>query len=252
MDHAIYTAMGGASQTLAMQAVTTANLANVSTPGFRAQLSAFRAVPVNGPSLPTRILVTASTPGADMSAGKLDYTERPLDVATEPDAWLAIRMADGSEAYTRNGNMQLDPQGMLTIAGHPVMGEDGPIALPQNAKLTIAADGSITALNPGDQPNATVQVARLKLVSGGPATLVRSDDGFFRPSRQVQQQSGPVLAEDPNLRVMPGVLEGSNVNPAEAMVSLISQARQFEMQMKEISSVDQNEQKANQLLSLNS
>ncbi len=252
MDHAIYTAMGGASQTLEMQAITTANLANISTPGFRAQLSAMRAVPVNGPTLPTRTLVAASTPGADMSAGKLDYTERPLDVAAEPDGWLAIRMADGSEAYTRNGNMQLDSQGMLTIAGHPVIGEDGPIALPQNAQLTIAADGSITALNPGDQPNATVQVARLKLVHAGPTTLQRSDDGFFRPTPQVVQQSGPVLPADLNMRVMPGVLEGSNVNPAETMVAMINQARRFEMQMKVIGSVDQNDQKANQLLSLNS
>ena len=83
MDHAIYTAMGAASQTLDQQSVTASNLANASTPGFRAQLNALRAVPVNGWSLPTRTLVTASTPGADMSQGAMDYTERPLDVAMQ-------------------------------------------------------------------------------------------------------------------------------------------------------------------------
>ena len=91
MDHAIYTAMGAASQTLNQQAVTASNLANASTPGFRAQLNALRAVPVEGLSLPTRTLVTASTPGADMTPGKMDYTSRPLDVALQQDGWLACR-----------------------------------------------------------------------------------------------------------------------------------------------------------------
>ncbi|WP_333603112.1 flagellar basal body rod protein FlgF, partial [Pantoea eucrina] len=164
MDHAIYTAMGAASQTMEQQSVTASNLANASTPGFRAQLNALRAVPVSGWSLPTRTLVAASTPGADMTQGSLDYTERPLDVAVQQDGWLAVRTADGSEAYTRNGNMQISPTGQLTIQGNPVMGDGGPIAVPQGAQLTIAADGSITALNAGDAPNATVQLGRLKLV----------------------------------------------------------------------------------------
>lgn len=114
MDHAIYTAMGAASQTLNQQAVTASNLANASTPGFRAQLNALRAVPVEGLSLPTRTLVTASTPGADMTPGKMDYTSRPLDVALQQDGWLAVQSADGSEGYTRNGSIQADPTGQLT------------------------------------------------------------------------------------------------------------------------------------------
>ncbi len=133
MDHAIYTAMGAASQTLNQQAVTASNLANASTPGFRAQLNALRAVPVEGLSLPTRTLVTASTPGADMTPGKMDYTSRPLDVALQQDGWLAVQTADGSEGYTRNGSIQVDPTGQLTIQGHPVVGEAGPIAVPEGA-----------------------------------------------------------------------------------------------------------------------
>ena len=118
MDHAIYTAMGAASQTLNQQAVTASNLANASTPGFRAQLNALRAVPVEGPSLPARTLVvTASTPGADMTPGKMDYTSRPLDVALQQDGWLAVQTADGSEGYTRNGSIQVDPTGQLQFRG---------------------------------------------------------------------------------------------------------------------------------------
>ena len=164
MDHAIYTAMGAASQTLNQQAVTASNLANASTPGFRAQLNALRAVPVEGLSLPTRTLVTASTPGADMTPGKMDYTSRPLDVALQQDGWLAVQTDDGSEGYTRNGSIQVDPTGQLTIQGHPVVGEAGPIAVPEGAEITIAADGTISALNPGDPANTVAPVGRLKLV----------------------------------------------------------------------------------------
>ncbi|MBK4783459.1 MAG: flagellar basal body rod protein FlgF [Pantoea sp. Pent] len=252
MDHAIYTAMGAASQTMEQQSVTASNLANASTPGFRAQLNALRAVPVNGWSLPTRTLVAASTPGADMSQGSLDYTERPLDVAVQQDGWLAVRTADGSEAYTRNGNMQISPTGQLTIQGNPVMGDGGPIVVPQGAQLTIAADGSITALNAGDAPNATVQLGRLKLVRATGQALTRGDDGMFRPSAATQAQRGATLPNDATVQVMPGVLEGSNVKPVETMVDMIANARRFEMQMKVISNVDENEQRANQLLNMSS
>ncbi|KEY42779.1 flagellar basal body rod protein FlgF [Pantoea agglomerans] len=250
MDHAIYTAMGAASQTLDQQAVTASNLANASTPGFRAQLNALRAVPVSGWSLPTRTLVAASTPGADMSQGAMDYTERPLDVAVQQDGWLAVRTADGSEAYTRNGNMQISPTGTLTVQGNPVMGDGGPIVIPQGTEITIAADGSITGLNAGDSPNATVQLGKLKLVRATGQELQRSDDGMFRPTASTQVTRGAALQADATMQVMPGVLEGSNVKPVETMVDMIANARRFEMQMKVITNVDENEQKANQLLSM--
>lgn len=147
MDHAIYTAMGAASQTLNQQAVTASNLANASTPGFRAQLNALRAVPVEGLSLPTRTLVAASTPGADMTPGQMDYTSRPLDVALQQDGWLAVQTADGSEGYTRNGNIQVSATGQLTIQGHPVMGEAGPLTVPEGSELTIAADGTLSLIH---------------------------------------------------------------------------------------------------------
>ncbi|MCE0826246.1 MULTISPECIES: flagellar basal body rod protein FlgF [Buttiauxella] len=250
MDHAIYTAMGAASQTLNQQAVTASNLANASTPGFRAQLTALRSVPIEGLSLPTRTLVTASTPGVDMSQGQLDYTQRPLDVALQQDGWLAVQSADGTEAYTRNGNMQVSPAGQLTIGGQPVMGEGGPIAVPQGAQLTIAADGTISALNAGDQPNTVAPIGRLKLVKATGQEVVRGDDGFFRPSALAQATRGATLQADASISLMPGVLEGSNVKPVEAMTDMIENARRFEMQMKIISSVDENEQRANQLLAM--
>ncbi|HIE4798212.1 TPA: flagellar basal body rod protein FlgF [Serratia marcescens] len=250
MDHAIYTAMGAARQTLEQQSITANNLANASTPGFRAQLAALRAVPVDGPSVATRTLVTASTPGADMSQGALNYTARPLDVALQQDGFLAVSLPGGGEAYTRNGNIQISSTGQLTVQGMPLMGDGGPIEVPPSAEITIAADGTISALNAGDPPNTIAQIGRLKLVKADAREVMRGDDGLFRLTPETQQLRGNQLQNDPQVRVMPGVLEGSNVKPMETMVDMIANARRFEMQMKVIHSVDENEQRANSLLSV--
>ncbi|AIA70555.1 flagellar basal-body rod protein [Pectobacterium atrosepticum SCRI1043] len=250
MDHAIYTAMGGASQSLEKQAITANNLANASTPGFRAQLSALRAVPVNGLTLPTRTLVVASTPGADMTEGVMNYTGRAMDVALPKESWLAVQTANGGEAYTRNGNMEINADGQLTIQGRVVMGDGGPIDIPPQAQISISADGTISALNAGDPPNTIAQLGRLKLVKATGQEVERSDDGLFRLTQQAQQQRGNVLQNDPTVRIMPGVIEGSNVNTVDTMVDMIANARRFEMQMKVISSVDDNAQRANQILAM--
>ncbi len=83
--------------------------------------------------------------------------------------------------------------------------------------------------------------------------MQRGDDGMFRrPSAATQAQRGAALPNDATVQVMSGVLEGSNVKPVEAMTDMIASARRFEMQMKVISSVDENEQRANQLLNMSS
>ncbi|EMG8294831.1 flagellar basal-body rod protein FlgF, partial [Escherichia coli] len=168
----------------------------------------------------------------------------------QQDGWLAVQSADGSEGYTRNGSIQVDPTGQLTIQGHPVIGEAGPIAVPEGAEITIAADGTISALNPGDPANTVAPVGRLKLVKATGSEVQRGDDGIFRLSAESQATRGPILQADPTLRVMSGVLEGSNVNAVAAMSDMIASARRFEMQMKVISSVDDNAGRANQLLSM--
>ncbi|MBJ7220409.1 MULTISPECIES: flagellar basal body rod protein FlgF [unclassified Brenneria] len=250
MDHAIYTAMGAASQTLEQHSVIANNLANSSTPGFRAQLTAMRAVPVEGPTLQTRTLVVASTPMADTSQGPLNYTGRSLDVALQDQGWLAVQLPNGEEAYTRNGGIQVDAEGQLRIQGYPVVGDGGLLAVPTQASITIAADGTVSALGDGDNPNTIAQVGALKLVSSEPGQLVRGDDGLFHLSDAARQQAGNALPDDDAVRVMPGVLEGSNVNTVDALVDMIGNSRRFEMQMKIISSVDQNAERANQLLSV--
>ncbi|QWA09082.1 flagellar basal body rod protein FlgF [Sodalis ligni] len=250
MDHAIYTAMGAASQSLDQQAIISNNLANASTPGFRAQLSAMRAVPIEGETLPTRTLAVASTPGSLMTQGPLNSTARPLDVAVQDQGWLAVQLPNGQEAYTRDGNMQMDNTGQLLIQGYPVVGQNGPLVVPTQSSITVAADGTVSALGDADAPNTVEEVGQLKRVRADAGQLERGDDGLFHLSAAAAAQTGNALPNDDTVKVMPGVLEGSNVNTAETLVDMIGTARRFEMQMKMITDVDQNAEHANELLSL--
>lgn len=250
MDRVIYTAMSGANQTLNQQSITSHNLANVSTVGFRAQLTAMKAVPIVGSSMPTRTMVTATTPTYDSTIGAFNYTGRNLDVALSQDDWLAVKLADGSEGYTRNGAIQIDENGTLNIQGFPLLGDNGVLTVPQRSQVSVSTDGTLSALGAGDKRTTIAQVGKIKKVHLERNELVRGDDGFFHATETTINNRGAVLQDNPNAKLMSGVLEGSNVNPVTAMVNLISHSRQFEMQMKQITTADENAQKANQILSL--
>lgn len=250
MDRVIYTAMSGASQTLNQQAVTSHNLANVSTVGFRAQLMTMKAVPIVGNDKPTRTMVAATTPTFDSTMGAFNYTGRELDVALEQNNWLVVQLPDGSEVYTRNGAIAIDENGGLNIQGYPLVGDNGVLTVPQQSQVSISRDGTLSALGAGDKPNTIAQVGKVKKVYLEPQEIVRKDDGFFHLTQATLNKRGTVMPDNPKAKLMSGVLEGSNVNPVTAMVDLISHSRQFEMQMKKIITADENAQKANQILSL--
>jgi flagellar basal-body rod protein FlgF len=244
MDRMIYIGLTGAKQALEQQASVAHNMANASTPGFRAQINSFRAVSVVGEEMGTRSMVVATTPGADMSAGPLMQTGRPLDVAVRGDGWLTVQLPDGSEAYTRLGNLQVGAEGQVsTQGGRPLMGDAGPLVVPPGSSLVVGGDGVLTAIGAGDPAVGAAEVGRLKLVNPAVADLVRGDDGLFR-----MQAGRPAPQADPDVRLQTGALEGSNVNPVEAMVQMISNARRFEMQMKTLQTAEGNEQQANKLL----
>ncbi len=239
MDRQIYLAMAGAKATMQRQDVLANNLANASTTGFRAELQAFRAVPVRGDGASTRVYALESTVGHDNRAGPVQATGRPLDVALQGQAWLAVQALDGSEAYTRAGALQVNAEGLLvTPAGLPVLGDGGPITLPINAAVEVAADGIISTTVGKGRPQ---QAGRLKLVEPE-APLVRGEDGLFRAA-------DGELPSSPTARLQPGALEGSNVSPIETMVAMIAAARQFEQQMKVLQGAEQREQTASRLLS---
>lgn len=250
MDRILYTAMSGAKQGMDRQAVITSNLANASTSGFRAELFAARAVPVRGEAVThTRVSTVASTPGSDFSLGPVTTTGRPLDVALVGGGWIAVQANDGTEAYTRRGELQIDSNGVVNVVGRPVIGEGGPVIVPLDAQLSIGADGTLSAIGPGQGPEAIVDVGRIKLADPGDQQLVRGDDGLFRLPANEEGEIAP-LPRDEDIRLISGALEGSNVSPVEAMAAMIGAARHYEMQLSVISNVDENAQRANSLLSI--
>jgi flagellar basal-body rod protein FlgF len=238
MDRMIYLSMSGAKATMQRQDTLANNLANVSTPGFRAELQAFRAVPVQGSGASTRVYALETTTGYDGSAGAITATGRNLDVAVTGSSWLSVQSLDGTEAYTRGGSFDVSNDGTLvTRSGLPVLGDGGPIQIPPNSVVSIGADGTVSAKGTDGKLTA---VGRLKIVTPE-APLTRGVDGLFRAP------DGDLPA-DTNARVQDGALEGSNVSPVETMVAMISAARQFEAQMKMLSTAEGNEKAAAQLL----
>ena len=245
MDRLIYTAMTGARHVLDQQATVSNNLANATTNGFRAQIDSFRAVPVVAEGLNTRAFVVDSTVGSNFSAGPMQTTGRPLDIAIREQGWFAVQSADGSEAYTRNGSLRVNENGLLqTTSGQNLIGEGGPIAVPPDTNITIASDGTVSTVSTEFQPGPSNVLGRLKLVNPPVAGLLRGDDGLFR------QADGTPAQNDPLVRVVDGVIEGSNVNPVDAMVNMISLGRQFEMQMSLLKNAENNASKATQILAL--
>jgi len=245
MDRMIYTAMTGAKHILEQQATTAHNLANVTSTGFKAQVDSFRAVPVISDGLATRAFVVDSTVGADFNPGAIQSTNRDLDVAIQGKGWLSVQRADGSEGYTRNGSLKVSENGILqTATGLTVLGDGGPISIPPDVAVSIGKDGTISTVANGSKPGPTNILGRLKLVNPTEADLVRADDGLF------VTKNGSPAEVDANVHVVSGALESSNVNVIDAMVSMISLARQFETQMKLMQSAENNANKASQLLSL--
>ncbi len=245
MDRMLYVAMSGAKQIMLAQAVNNNNLANVNTSGFRADLDAFRSMPVYGPGYPSRVYTATERPGTDVSSGALTTTGRELDVAVNGTGWMTVQAPDGSEAYTRAGDFRVSVNGQLeTGAGHPVMGNGGPIAIPPFDKIEIGADGTISILPVGQSPNALAVVDRIKLVNPPSRDMEKGVDGLMRVKGQ---QDAP---SDASVNLANGVLESSNVNAVAAMVKMIELSRHYETQIKMMRVAQDNDVAATQMMKM--
>ncbi|MEL6448198.1 MAG: flagellar basal-body rod protein FlgF [Pseudomonadota bacterium] len=245
MDRMAYIAMTGARQTEIAQAVNSNNIANASTTGFRADLHAFRSLNVDGPGYATRVNAVGESYATDFTQGATVTTGRDLDVAVSGEGFIAVQAADGSEAYTRAGDLRLNTLGQLmTSSGNLVLGEGGPVAIPPSETITIGPDGTISVQPVGQGPQTLATVDRIKLVKPAYDALEKGTDGLLR---RTDAASSP---PDATVRLTPGALETSNVNVAEALVTMIGLARQYEMQVKTITTAEENADAAAALLSL--
>lgn len=246
MEKMIYLAMSGAKEVMLRQSTNNHNLANLNTTGFKADLDNFKSLPVYGPGNPTRVYVEDTRAGVDLSGGQLMTTGRDLDVAVNGEGFIAIQDRDGSEGYTRAGDLHITSAGLLeTGAGHPVMGNDGPIAIPPFEKLEIGKDGTITIQPLGQSAANLAIIDRIKLVKPEPGQLEKSVNGVLHA-----KQGEADLEADAGVSLSTGVLESSNVNAVEAMVNMIELSRQFEMQVKMMKAAEDNDTAASKLLQL--
>lgn len=226
MDKLLYVAMTGASQNAMAQQAHANNMANLSTTGFHRDFTQARSMQVFGDSFPARVYAMTERPATDLAPGPLQETGRDLDISVEGGGWIAIQAPDGGEAYVRTGRLQIDALGVLrTQEGYPVLGNGGPIAVPQQEKIDIGADGTISIRVLGERPNLIVTVDRIKLVNPSAKQLKKGLDGLIRAN-------GESVGVDANVRVVSGFLEGSNVNAVEEMTSILALSQQFELHIK--------------------
>jgi flagellar basal-body rod protein FlgF len=245
MDRLLYVAMSGARETLRAQAANNHNLANASTTGFRADLAAFQSRHVAGDGYASRVYATTSTTGFDATSGTLVPTGRDLDVAIQGSGYIAVQGHDGREAYTRAGDLRIDSSGILrTGTGLPVLGDAGPVAVPPHASVAIGADGTVSIVPLGQGPETRAEVARIKLVNPGDDGLTKDADGLLR------MKDGSDAIADASVTLVSGVLETSNVNVADALVTMIELSRRFDLQVRAMKTAEDNGAASARLLSL--
>lgn len=245
MDRLIYASLAAMRGNMSRQATVSNNIANANTVGFRSEMSAARSLWLEGQGPESRATVREEVPGADMSAGTITATGRDLDIGLNGDALLAVQAADGSEAYSRRGDLKVTESGLLINGdGVPVLGESGPITLPPMDSISIAKDGQIWIVPQGGDPNNPQSVDRLKMVSPAGSRIAKALDGFFRPL------DGEALPADPDARLMPKSLESSNVNVTAALVELIETSRSWETHVKMLTTAQDLDRSAAELMRL--
>ncbi|RPH29447.1 flagellar basal body rod protein FlgF [Buttiauxella warmboldiae] len=224
MDHLIYTAMSGASRSLMQQQVHANNLSNVNTSGFRGDLDKAMSSQVQGSGYDSRYVVQNANGGVNMASGSLEETGRDLDVGIVGNGLIALQLG-GREVYTRNGHINVSPDGDLTINGQPVMGEGGPIVLPPFAQVSIAGDGTISIVPQDGDINALMDVDRIKLVDVATDQLSKDKNGFLVSNNRIEPRSEEITLANKHL-------ENSNVSAISEMISSLALNRSFEAQVK--------------------
>jgi flagellar basal-body rod protein FlgF len=243
MDKSLYLAMSGAKQTMLAQSVHSNNLANATTTGFKADLAQARSMQVFGGHHPSRVFALTENPTTQFAQGSMQSTGRNLDIALKGDGWIAVQRKDGSEAYSRNGELNITADGMLVNGGGlPILGNGGPVIIPPAEKVEIGVDGTISIVALGEGPATMAEVDRIKLVNPDPANMEKASDGLM----QTRDDALPPV--DALVRIESGFLEGSNVNPVDSMTEILSLARKFEIQLKVMQASESADRASAQLL----
>lgn len=232
MDRLIYTSLSAMRGSMARQTAIANNLANAQTPGFRADMASAQSLWLDGSGLDARAMASEEVLGADMKAGTVTATGRDLDIAMQGDALLVVQAKNGEEAYTRRGDLQVSPSGLLTTGdGHPVQGGQGPVTIPPADAISIDQQGRVWIVPQGGDPENPQEVDRLRLATPVGSEIAKGLDGLFRV------KGGGILPDDPEARLLTRSIEGSNVTATSALVEMIEASRSWDTQLKMIGDV---------------
>jgi flagellar basal-body rod protein FlgF len=238
MDRLVYTALTGLRSQMAAQSTIANNIANASTTGYRADRVSFDRLVLQGSGFESRQLAAEEVEDFDRRAGTIVQTARPLDVAVTSDSWIAVQATDGSEAYTRRGDLSVAASGVLeTGDGFPVMGSGGPITVPPYQSIAIAEDGTVSIVPAGGDPTQPQVIDKIKLASPEGSQTAKGLDNLLHV------KGGGVLPEDLDGKLASGALEQSNVNLTQALVDMIENQRSYEVQaglLKEARNMDES------------
>ncbi len=227
MDRAIYVALSGVMMQERRLDVTTYNIANADTTGFKRESPLFATIL----SDMVRTYPVESGVDIDLSQGAFRNSGNPLDVAIQGKGFFVVKTPWG-ERYTRQGSFTLDPDGTLvTQDGYPVLGEQGEIRV-LGPSVTIDEDGYVAS--------DRALFGRLKVVSFADGADVRREGSFFRVD-DADVVDGVLGA---GVRVLQGYVESSNVNPVREMATMIEVMRRYETQTKMIQTLDEMTKKA--------
>ncbi len=246
MDPILYNATGGGRAEFNKQAIIANNLANVNTPGFKADLYQAQTMYMNnhGNNAGSQTFAVQAPNGIDLSPGEIIPTGRDLDVAVDGNGWIALKDTQGREVYTRGGSLRVGVNGQLTTAsGKAVLGDGGPISIPPARSIEVGSDGTISIIPLEGDVNELAVLDRIKLVTLDKNSVVKNDEGMIQ-----LKQGASAPAADASVKLINGAIEGSNVKAVEQMVEMISAGREFDAQMKILSTVDDNSQKLAQIL----
>ena len=231
MDRLAFNAAAYINESRLARQMTMNEISNVVTTGFKRSFeSTMRPIEAKGPGWDSRLQPQGvNTDYINMTPGTMMVTGRELDISMNEMAVLGVTAKDGTLAFTRRGDLKINPSGVLeTGTGVIVRGEaGGPITIPPGFKVNINPDGTVYAINPAQtgvvQP---VQIERLLLRDAKQVKLERREDGLYMVSGK--PLGADIPASQTLLSVTPKALEGSNVNPMAIMVKLMEQSRSFE------------------------
>jgi len=237
MDRLAFNAAAAINEMRVGRQMTTNELANVATPGFKRSFeSAMMTLKVQGAGFESRLQPQSyASDNINMKPGVIVKTGRDLDVAMDGQTVMGVTAQNGDLAFTRRGDLKLNGTGVLEMGtGALVRGQNGgPITVPPGFFVKISKDGSVYATNPAQVGVAApVLIDRILLRDASQVSLERREDSLYKIVGKPNNEDIPVTGK--LATITPETLEGSNVNAMEVMVKLMDQSRSFEMQVNVI------------------